>query len=295
MLSEKFKDKNASELNDVFIEACQNGNIEIVKHLLIDYNSITEDTSLLKKAHGLDKAAVYGHLDIVKCLLNELKNDSELLDYLNSALKYACMYGHLSIVDYLLTSNDLTLKPNIHADSDNALFHACSSGHLDIIKYLLESPKLKEHSSILPRCLPIAGMGGHLNVVQYFLTNDNSKIREKVYPEINETLFDACATGQLDVVKYLIKSKDLDVNANSNYNKYSTFDIALRNHRINILEYFILELNIERNTDINNSLKRASSNPSVNLVNKLFDLREIKKEVISELNSNETNNKRLKV
>jgi ankyrin repeat protein len=298
ILLEKFKNKDVIELSNALVDACSCGDIEIVKHLLTydGYNLITHNTSLLNKAYGLDKAAVHGHLNIVEYLLinSNLKNDSDLPEYLNSAFQYACMHGHLSIVDFLLTSEELKIKPDIHSNEDDALFYACSYGHLDIVKYLLESPKIKEHSSILSRFLPIAAIGGHLNIIQYLLTNPNSNIKEKVYPTINEAFFDACAGGQLDTVEYLLKSDDLKTKADLHYNKDSTFDIALRNHRINILEYFILNLNIEKSVDINNCLKQASSNPSASLVNKLFEFRDLKKEIINDMNVSE-NNKRVKI
>lgn len=299
-LEEQFKDKDSEELNIDFIAACVDGDLEVIQYLLTSekINQLTNNTGLLRKSHGLDKAVVHGRLDIVDLLLTktELKNDPDLSESLNSALQYACMYGHLNIVKYLLTSPNLKLKPNIHANCDDALFHACSSGYLDIVEYLLDSPELTEHSSILPRFLPITAKHGNLDIVKYLFNHSNGSIKEQLYSNINVAFVDACESGQLDIVKFLLNSNELSKNADLHYNKDSAFESAFYYHQTNVLEYLILDLYIEKNDNINTFLNSASNHQLVSIVNKLFNLRELNKELNEDLIKNDINDvKRIKI
>ena len=70
-LKEKYKKLNKEELNNQFINACKNDDLEIIQYLLAR-DELTE------------------HADI------HAKDDE--------AFSWACRYGHLEVVKYLLTS-----------------------------------------------------------------------------------------------------------------------------------------------------------------------------------------------
>ena len=103
-LKQKYKKLNKEELNDQFIDACENGQLEVVKYLLTS-PELTE------------------HADI------HTENDL--------GFRLACEEGRLEVVKYLLASDELTEHAKIHARNDEGFIWACRSGHLEVIKYLI--------------------------------------------------------------------------------------------------------------------------------------------------------------
>ena len=100
----KYKTLTLKQLNEVFIDSCENGYLEVVKYLLTSPD--------LKE-----------HADI------HANNDY--------GFRLACQNGHLEIVKYLLTSADLKEHADIHAQDDNGFRWACEKGHLEIVKFLI--------------------------------------------------------------------------------------------------------------------------------------------------------------
>lgn len=135
----KFQHYSNYQLNNVFIQACEYGYLDVVKYLLTS-------TELTKHAN------IHAHDD--------------------AGFRWACENGHLDIVKYLLTSPELTEHADIHAYNDYGFRSACEYGHLDIVKYLLTSPELKEHADIHAKnnggfqwaCEP-----DHVHIIQYLL------------------------------------------------------------------------------------------------------------------------------
>ena len=103
-LKEKYKKLNKEELNNQFINACQNDDLDIVQFLLT--------------SPGLKE-----HADI------HARSDE--------GFRIACLEGHLEIVKYLLTSAELTEHVDIHARNDRGFIWACDLGHLEVVKCLI--------------------------------------------------------------------------------------------------------------------------------------------------------------
>ena len=81
-----------------------------------------------------------------------------------SLLNRAAMYGHIPVVKYLLEISGDRLE-------QTPLHYAASNGHLELVKYLMNShPEMYSLTpSISP--LEMATKAGHLNVVKYFLVD----------------------------------------------------------------------------------------------------------------------------
>ena len=103
-LKEKYKKLNQEELNEGFIWACKNDDLEIVKYLLTS-PELTE------------------HADI------HARNDFGFIG--------ACRKGQLDFVKYLLASDELTEHADIHAENDLGFRSTCYQGHLEVVKYLI--------------------------------------------------------------------------------------------------------------------------------------------------------------
>jgi hypothetical protein len=113
--------------NRTFFNACNNGNVEVVKILLKDYHidpSSNDNIALLAACRG-------GNLKIVDLLLNHVSVYPSAQN--NGALIIASEYGHLKVVERLLS------HPHFHLTSDSikkALRFARRGGHLKIVELL---------------------------------------------------------------------------------------------------------------------------------------------------------------
>ena len=103
-LKEQYKKLNQEKLNEQFIDACQNNDLDIVKYLL---------TSA------------------------ELKKHANIHEEKDLGFRWACEKGHLEVVKYLLASDELTEHADIHSRNDLGFIWACRCGHLEVIKYLI--------------------------------------------------------------------------------------------------------------------------------------------------------------
>lgn len=194
-------------------------------------------------------------------LYNKYKNIRNQSLY--SCFLSACKEGLLDDVKYLLTSNDIKEKIDINYDNDRALVAACSGGHLEVVKYLLTSPDLKKHADI---------KGDNY----YCLTT-------------------ACSNCHLHIIKYLLTSPDLKEHADIHVYNDEPFKIVMEENVIEILHYFIFDLNITKTKHIERNLKLY---PNDN-IEKMFMVRELNKslnnELDNELDNNEVKNKKIKI
>jgi hypothetical protein len=130
---------------------------------------------------------------------------------------------------------------------------ACYSGNLELVKYLLTSKDLKTHVNI------------HTN---YLGSDDYS-------------LLISCQYGHLEIVKYLTSSPDLKEHVNIHTNKDRPLFLAYEKGFLDIVKYFIFDLNIEKSEFIKNNLKKQP----IEEIENWFELRELKQELQSELSS----------
>lgn len=143
--------KNPEEWIKLFIHACSNGDLDLVRMLFEpEFKSISNlhygDEEGFRIARG------NGHLDIVKFLTTS----SELLASAHSfvdihaqdeeGFQLACRYGHLDVIQFLTTSSELLAAGhtfvNIHSNCEEGLNWACQEGHLEVLKFLTTSPVL---------------------------------------------------------------------------------------------------------------------------------------------------------
>ena len=103
-LKQRYKKYNKQQLNDEFISACKNDDLDIVKYLLTS-------------------AKLTEHADI------HAQNDE--------GFRSACRYGRLEVVKYLLTSSELTEHADIHAKDDRGFRLTCNYEQLEIVKFLI--------------------------------------------------------------------------------------------------------------------------------------------------------------
>ena len=120
--------------------------------------------------HPVFIAAYFGHMDVLKYLVDNLENKNPTVDGVESLLHMAASTGKLDIVKYIIPKVvDINPKDDF---GHTPLHYAVDSGMLDIVQYLME--KLEDKS---PEC-----NGG------------------------NTPLYWAAAYGQLIVYKYIVEN-----------------------------------------------------------------------------------------
>lgn len=114
---------------------------------------------------------------IQECQLDTLKdilNTTSLNQYqMTRLLMEACLFGHLVIVRFLLTSQDIHVRPTMNNWDNPPIVWAAKGGHWNIVRYLLTSPELTEHACLTPDVIMHAC---HKDTIEEFqwLTNASS-------------------------------------------------------------------------------------------------------------------------
>ena len=132
-----------------------------------------EIISFRNKEEALVRASQYGHLDIVKYLVEEGAYIHAWEDY---SLIMAGENGHLEVVKYLVekganigydlsTGYDSSTGDDSSIGYDSSLILASKNGHLDIVKYLVEKGANIHAGN--DEALRLASQKGHKDVVDY--------------------------------------------------------------------------------------------------------------------------------
>lgn len=133
---------------------------------------------------------------------------------------------------------------------------AIQKADLSLVKSIFQNPDLAKDIDLSKSSGPLslACTYGYLDIVQYLLT---SKDINK-YPDINSLNFlgfqMACINGHLNVVKYLTSSPLLTQHIGMESVQDIGFMSALQNHRTDIIKYFIFELNMDKNRIVSSHL-----------------------------------------
>ena len=117
-----------------FIEACRNGNLELVQKLYSEYNIDVHAGN-----EGAFRWACYnGHLKVAQWLLS--LNLDQPIDVHNTnewVFRNVCEIGNLNMAQWLV-SLDLDPPIDIHAVGNWAFKGACWKGHLEIAQWLVQ-------------------------------------------------------------------------------------------------------------------------------------------------------------
>ena len=106
-----------------FIVACKENDLNKIQQMMhmvdISINEV-----------GFKYACYYGHIDVVKYLVQNIDIDVHARD--EEGFRWACYYGHIDVVKYLVP-----LGVDIHAKNEYGLMWAWWNGHIDIVRYLV--------------------------------------------------------------------------------------------------------------------------------------------------------------
>ena len=203
------------------IDDARNGNFELVhakilKNIDTMYAKAVWNTKALYVRHPVFIATFFGHMDVVKYLVDNSENKNPIVNG-NSLLHIAADNGKLDIVKYII-SKDVEINLRDDYGHHTPLHFAAETGKLDVVKYLME--KLEDKSPTdkggnTP--LHMAAANRQLIVYKYIIENiDEKNPRNK---NGHTPLDFARMLGYLEIVKpvstYLAK-----------FNEQSRFDDA---------------------------------------------------------------------
>lgn len=150
--------------------ATMNGHYEVVHILLTQLRpdlewtgSVKSDGNLIEQATALWVAAAFGHLNIVKLLVNFGADVNHGTRNLSTPLRAACFNGRIDIIRYLVNNGADINHTNIY--NNTCLMIAAYKGLDDVVEYLLEKGSPPDNQA---RCgataLHYAAECGHVDV-----------------------------------------------------------------------------------------------------------------------------------
>lgn len=177
--------------------AALNGHLEVVKVLVSKKADVAAMDNWGRAA--LYYAAGSGHLEVMKVLVDNNADVAATDNYGRTALHYASRDGHLKVVKALVVNN---VAAN-DKDGRTALHYAAENGHLDVVKMLLDNKAdITARANNRRTALHYAALNGHLDVVKMLLVN-----KTDITARANNgrtALHYAALNGHLEVVKVLV-------------------------------------------------------------------------------------------
>jgi hypothetical protein len=186
--SELYKNADYLQLYKSLSLASGNGNLEEVKFLI----SCPELEKHTEPGNGNDYALIFagyrGHINVVEYLLNLPAYGREDIQ---CTLFNACEVGQIELVNFLITSDTIPSKANIHHNEDEILYHALKSKNEIVLQYLIFDLQI-ELTDKLKIELSDANNPFYIQVRQWFenrnlnselnneLINNNSSVNTKV-------------------------------------------------------------------------------------------------------------------
>lgn len=178
-------------------------------------------------------ASQKGHLRMVKSLLSSEKMDLGLLDNLggDTPVMAACANGHLPVVVYLSSLPHFSVNA-LGKSGATALYIAAQNGFMPIVQYLVESrganvnllTKENGCTALIAACCE-----GNLPMVEYLGSLDQTEMEQRAGPYFHHggqdtsdgmtPLMSACKFDRLLVVKSLLSTGRVQINATSNSGK----------------------------------------------------------------------------
>lgn len=159
---------------------------------------------------------------------------------------------------------------------------ACNQGDVKTINLYITKNPYKDHiQKLLPGGLSISCQKGHLEALEFFVSAVNMDESAK-NSAAQEGLLLASANGHLPVVKLLLNSPDITVKPDLHKGNDFIFQTALVYERMDVLRYFIFDLNIEKTPGIDAALKEHKKD-SVTAAENWFKVRDLNTQLESEL------------
>lgn len=231
-------------------ESTKIGDLETVKVLRRNKklkNPIIEEDSEGNPWSVLHSAAYFGHLNIVKFVLD--KNPD--LKFVNrTPIHLAAFKGNLGILEFL--GFKLT-NPNPPDQNGQTPFHcAALKGHLDIVKYYLDTledknPRILKLDQFKGRTpLHFAAQNGHLHICEeiWIHLEDKNPPDQFGYTPLHL----AANNGHLEIVKRILPDiQDKNPKSKAKWNFWTPLHLAAKKGHFKVVSYIVKNANCDLN------------------------------------------------
>ena len=255
------KQNDERQTSAIFFAAA-GGNLTIFKKLCDIDKSVSNEEGVTPCMF----AAKMGKIDIIKYIWSRNKSEITMEDASGmQAVHYAAKYGHVGVVDFLLSQG---VKVD-EKDSCNftPLIYAAECGSTELVEYLIsKKAKVNEKTRYGMTALCLAARNGSLAVVKTLIDNGAFYIaKNNASP-----LVEACGSGHLDVVKYLVE-KGAKINT-THKDGFFPLMAAAKEDRIEVFKYLLSKgAKIDMDADDYNILEYACINNACAIVNYILD------------------------
>ena len=207
------------------------GNVAIVK-VLIKAGGNVNQAGTTTGASPLYISSQKGMVALVKVLLEAGGNVNQHNHKNTTPLNWASYIGHTEIVRLLLQQPNIDL--NKKDDFYSPLGGAIKKNHTEIIQLLKDAGATYT--------IKDAVVANDIDYVHQWIKNEKDKDRK----EINESLYLASSSGNINIVKLFLNLKDININY-SNTEGATPLSIACQNNHTTIVELLLQQPNIDVN------------------------------------------------
>ena len=252
------------------IFAIDSYSITMLKYCIEEKNCEIDHSEDITSKNYLFRAVLYGNIEALRYFFDKFHPNIEFKDQHGLTLfLVACGEGHMNIIDYLLENG---------CDSDatdkigrNGLHLAARKGQPKVLEKLLAMGKNVDsltHDGGTP--LFVAAVGGHVECCKV-LVEHGSDVNKQAKNGFTAA-FCAASIGNLEVLKYLIDHGA--VLTSNEINKDSVISAAVVNDHLDIVEYLHKIKNIDinaREADGTSLLHRAAATDRLKTAKYLID------------------------
>lgn len=224
-----------------FVQACISGDLYQVKQLIKEHPDLDVHFGFYSEEEGFRNACVYGHLDVVKWLVEYAISIGSPIN-IRSALygrtfESTLANGHYKLLKWVVKRHREASPdhPDMLINPRTSFRSACEVGNLKGTKWLVSYMKYVDFCGIFCRLhyLPDAAKGGNVELVKWLI--GSTKSAEPIRPLLSisrKSFLTACHYGHIEIAKWL-------VTAIENFNMISeeAFLIACRHGHIKLAKW----------------------------------------------------------
>ncbi len=147
---DKYRSMSQEELNSELLNACDNGDLEIISYVLT-----SPELNIHANIHYSEGLALFcginqENLEVVKYLLSssELKEHASIQNKNNQALGISCYLANFELVKFLLSAPELKEHADFFAEKAHFFKLCCEQESYEIIHYLIFEYNLEKTEDI---------------------------------------------------------------------------------------------------------------------------------------------------
>ncbi|XP_019861514.1 PREDICTED: alpha-latrotoxin-Lh1a-like, partial [Amphimedon queenslandica] len=221
--------------------SCRHGNVDLSQYLIEVQDSDINITDN-KKWNALTHSAENGNMKLVQYLIN-----NHQLPLTSFALLQAVRSTKLSLIKLLV--NDYKLDPQVKAgDSMQAVHCAAQVGAIDVLEYLVKDCGCdldKVGGAYKRNVFHYSTLNGHFSFIKYIINNYPQYTSLLHSTDDNDTLpiHDACISGVIQLVTFLIDVMKCDVTTEDKHG-YTCVTWACTSGNLDLLKLLIKQYNL---------------------------------------------------